>query len=315
METQDRPQGAAAGRNGREPQRTRRNRSHPSALLCVLCVLCGKSSVGPFCVRGGRGIKRLVSPRDDADRHPPVPCWFCKRRIPIDLVLRTGILLGRETARGGPQRLLICPSCLKENLCEATRGKRWFASPRTTVSLLDVLFSRLSGPDAAEEVLQAISWYRENEERRRIFFERDGDVRYSGGAMSFLRKLWPWSTEPETASRPPPRAEKGPGRPKTGAGKAEAGGRGRDGRAERDGSAGQRSRRSPRPERSAIVTPFEILGLGPVASPEEVRKAFHRLAVQYHPDKVHHLGEEFRAMAHVKFQELKRAYDALMDQG
>ena len=43
------------------------------------------------------------------------------------------------------------------------------------------------------------------------------------------------------------------------------------------------------------------------------RRAFHRLAVQYHPDKVYHLGEEFQAMAHVKFQELKRAYDALME--
>jgi len=44
-----------------------------------------------------------------------------------------------------------------------------------------------------------------------------------------------------------------------------------------------------------------------------VRRAFHRLAVQYHPDKVHHLGEAFQAMAHVKFQELLRAYDALKE--
>jgi len=44
-----------------------------------------------------------------------------------------------------------------------------------------------------------------------------------------------------------------------------------------------------------------------------VRRAFHRLAVQYHPDKVHHLGEAFQAMAHVKFQELLRAYDSLMN--
>ncbi len=273
--------------------------SAPSAVNC--------SPVRSFFPRGLRGINGLVSPRDDADRHPPVPCWFCKRRIPIDLVLRTGILLGREAARGGPQRLLICPSCLKENLCEVTRGGRWFASPRTTVSLLDVLFSRLSGPEAAEEVLQAISWYRENEDRRRIYFERDGDDRYSGGAKTFLRRLWPWSTDAEKEPRPPPGAERGPGRARTGAGKAQEGSRGRD------GAGSQRTRPPPRSDRPAIVTPFEILGLGPDASAEDVRKAFHRLAVQYHPDKVHHLGEEFRAMAHVKFQELKRAYDALME--
>ena len=47
------------------------------------------------------------------------------------------------------------------------------------------------------------------------------------------------------------------------------------------------------------------------ASPEEIRVAFHKLAVQYHPDKVHHMGEDFQKVAHEKFLELQEAYKRL----
>ena len=36
--------------------------------------------------------------------------------------------------------------------------------------------------------------------------------------------------------------------------------------------------------------------------------------MQYHPDKVHHLGEEFEKVAHEKFTELQRAYEKLLSQ-
>jgi DnaJ-class molecular chaperone len=60
------------------------------------------------------------------------------------------------------------------------------------------------------------------------------------------------------------------------------------------------------------VTPHQILGVTPGATHHEIREAFHRLALHYHPDKVTHLGEEFERVAHEKFLELKEAYERLM---
>jgi DnaJ like chaperone protein len=65
---------------------------------------------------------------------------------------------------------------------------------------------------------------------------------------------------------------------------------------------------------TGILAPWQILGVEADASREEIRKAFHKLAVQYHPDKVHHLGEDFQKVAHAKFMELQRAYERLIRQ-
>jgi hypothetical protein len=59
--------------------------------------------------------------------------------------------------------------------------------------------------------------------------------------------------------------------------------------------------------------PYKILGLNRDANKEEIKAAFKRLAAQYHPDKVQHLGEEFRILAHNKFVKIKNAYEKLMD--
>jgi len=261
----------------------------------------------------------------DIDHHPPIPCWFCRRPMSVAKIVREGIILGRDQRRGGPERLFMCPACLKDNLCEETRRGRWFASPRLSGSLLELLFAKLPG-GAPEEVLEALSWYRENEERRRLFFLQDGDQRYQG--LSILKRLWPWLHPAEAGPRRRA-ARKGPARETGGSWAGGPGGPGR--RPPSDGPAGG-PRRPPRGERARRgsggpagtsdrrenqtrpepVTPWDILGLQPGSGPEEIRKAFHRLAVKCHPDKVHSLGEEFRAMAHVKFQELKEAYDALM---
>lgn len=56
---------------------------------------------------------------------------------------------------------------------------------------------------------------------------------------------------------------------------------------------------------------YEVLGIERNASSEEVKTAYRRLANQYHPDKVSHLGEEFRTLAEQKFKEIQRAYDEL----
>ncbi len=58
--------------------------------------------------------------------------------------------------------------------------------------------------------------------------------------------------------------------------------------------------------------PYTVLGLERGASKEEVKAARRKMAVQYHPDKVQHLGREFQALAHKKFVAIQKAYDTLM---
>ncbi|MGB5987615.1 MAG: DnaJ domain-containing protein [Desulfobacterales bacterium] len=58
--------------------------------------------------------------------------------------------------------------------------------------------------------------------------------------------------------------------------------------------------------------PYGVLGLQPGASPDEIKRAYRKLALQYHPDKVAHLGQEFQALAQKRFQEIQRAYQELI---
>lgn len=68
-------------------------------------------------------------------------------------------------------------------------------------------------------------------------------------------------------------------------------------------------------EGSAPDTPFEVLGVSPGASAAEIKTAYRRLVNQYHPDKLQHLGEEFRELAEKKFKAIQGAYQALKDAG
>lgn len=54
---------------------------------------------------------------------------------------------------------------------------------------------------------------------------------------------------------------------------------------------------------------YAVLGLESGASDEEIKKAYRKLSMQYHPDKVRHLGEEFRKVAEEKMKEINIAYD------
>ena len=54
--------------------------------------------------------------------------------------------------------------------------------------------------------------------------------------------------------------------------------------------------------------PYEVLGVGRSASEAEVKRAYRKLAKQYHPDK--HSGDK-RAQA--KFSEINSAYEIVGD--
>jgi hypothetical protein len=59
------------------------------------------------------------------------------------------------------------------------------------------------------------------------------------------------------------------------------------------------------------LSPYEVLGVEKTATMEEIKAAYRRLAGQYHPDKVTHLGEEFRVLAERKFKDIQEAYREL----
>ena len=67
-------------------------------------------------------------------------------------------------------------------------------------------------------------------------------------------------------------------------------------------------------EASKEKAPHEVLGVEKGASMEEIKAAYRELANQYHPDKVTHLGEEFKILAEKRFKEIQKAYQQLKDQ-
>jgi len=59
---------------------------------------------------------------------------------------------------------------------------------------------------------------------------------------------------------------------------------------------------------------YRILEINSSATDEELKKAYKKMAIKYHPDKVSHLGEDVMRAAEDKFQELNSAYDEIKKQ-
>lgn len=59
---------------------------------------------------------------------------------------------------------------------------------------------------------------------------------------------------------------------------------------------------------------YKILEIEPSASVEEIKKAYRKMAVKFHPDKVLDLGEEVQKAAKEKFQKVQEAYENIKKQ-
>ncbi len=56
---------------------------------------------------------------------------------------------------------------------------------------------------------------------------------------------------------------------------------------------------------------YKILEIERSATDEEVKKAYRKMAVKYHPDKVSHLGDDIRKSADEKFAMVNEAYNKI----
>lgn len=59
------------------------------------------------------------------------------------------------------------------------------------------------------------------------------------------------------------------------------------------------------------VSAYTVLEISPSASDEEVKSAYRRMAMKYHPDKVATLGDDVRKSAEEKFRKIREAYETI----
>ena len=64
-------------------------------------------------------------------------------------------------------------------------------------------------------------------------------------------------------------------------------------------------------ERRILADAYKVLEIEPSATDEEVRKAFRKLALKHHPDRVATLGEDVRRAAEEKFQQINNAKERI----
>ena len=91
------------------------------------------------------------------------------------------------------------------------------------------------------------------------------------------------------------------------AGRADEGRQGEEGRGESKDSSTGSAQREPR-------DPYSILGVKRGTDLEEIRRRYKEKLLQYHPDRVQHLGKEFQDMAEQRTKEITQAYQQILSE-
>lgn len=58
-----------------------------------------------------------------------------------------------------------------------------------------------------------------------------------------------------------------------------------------------------------VNSDYKILGIDPSAMDNDVKKAYRKMAISHHPDKVASMGEEYQKGAQEKFMKIQEAYE------
>ena len=64
-------------------------------------------------------------------------------------------------------------------------------------------------------------------------------------------------------------------------------------------------------EGDSLEDAYKVLGVSADASDAEVKKAYRKLALEHHPDRVAALGDDVRKAAEKKFQEINAAKERI----
>jgi DnaJ like chaperone protein len=60
---------------------------------------------------------------------------------------------------------------------------------------------------------------------------------------------------------------------------------------------------------------LSVLGLARGASADDAKRAWRQLSMENHPDRVAHLGDEFRQLAEERMRKINAAYETLKEAG
>jgi len=60
-----------------------------------------------------------------------------------------------------------------------------------------------------------------------------------------------------------------------------------------------------------VDSDYTVLGIESSATDEAVKKAYRKMAIKFHPDKVAQMGEEYQKGAKEKFQNIQESYEAI----
>lgn len=63
--------------------------------------------------------------------------------------------------------------------------------------------------------------------------------------------------------------------------------------------------------KDSLKSAYQVLEVSEDVSDEELKKAYKKMAIKYHPDKVAYLGDDVKEKAKEKFQKLQEAYEKI----